>query len=330
VQGVSKASLLALLVASAVLSGCTDGSEGPSPTDPTQGAPQPDGPFDTARAWVLGQWWTYTITNADNPSGSGPMTLVVTANGSSSYTLDTTDPGLSGFDAEFDVSYVGPIAKDDLSGSQGSDKVQFFQFPLAPGNQWNTTWDKVMRHILVGKVRGETIELEGHGPNGIEVKYAYDSKSGFFSHLEFFGADGSSRYAMHLNTWGLNYTGTYTRAAVKTLHSISGAGGPTAEGTTFMVEAGANELIARYSVNCTTAGGSWLLALAPADPTTAQAQAFEDQAQCPYNQSKTHTQVSPFVGTWAYHARWSFPDTAQVDKHSVTVVQRKYTTTNFP
>ena len=55
--------------------------------------------------------------------------------------MDTAAPDRAFQDAREDVSRLGPQRKSDLAGSQGDDRVQFFQWPLVDGKSWSTRWD---------------------------------------------------------------------------------------------------------------------------------------------------------------------------------------------
>lgn len=110
--------------------------------------------------------------------------LVVTAADTASYTIGTTSEQAAGFDAMYDVSYIGRIRASDLAGAQQEQIIQFFDFPLADGKTWSTTWDGLEVALTATKsVRGFDIIGKADGEDYVSYDYAPDLR--WWSHLDF-------------------------------------------------------------------------------------------------------------------------------------------------
>lgn len=232
--------------------------------------------FD-APVWSVGDAWTMEAPN-------GPVTLVVTQADASGYTLATDDEGLAGFDAMFDVSYVGRIRASDLAGSQGGQPIQFFSFPLEDGKRWTTTWDGLAVDLTatysaaiptpLGAQPGFTIE----GKSGEEpyVHYSYVPALRWWSHLAFEG------YEVKVTQASRNWTGTYVEAVAKPVFE-SATSAPVA-----MPGAGA------FTVD---EGQSFLmLSLAGEAPAHARALVVTDPSGAPYMTQTSNFEASPQHG----------------------------------
>lgn len=239
--------LLALGVLGLVLplAGCFGGKDGSEDegVDPAVDAPAPgspvatggaaDGSFD-APVWTVGDAW------AISPVGDAgqPGVLVVTGAEGDAYTLATTDPDAAGYDALFDISYLGRIRASDLAGHQGGKPVQFFSFPLADDKTWTTTWDG-LEIKLAAKWNPALTTSAGIHP-GFEivgtyegepyVRYDYVPTLKWWSHLSF--ANG---YGMKVERTFADWTGEYVAAEAKKL--VESAPAPS---VTFTVEEGAS------------------------------------------------------------------------------------------
>lgn len=161
-----------------------------------------------APAWAIGDAWTMG-------SDDGSFTLVVTQADGAGYTLSTDSETVAGFDAMFDISYVGRIRASDLAGSQGGTPVQFFSFPLEDGKKWSTTWDGLTIDLTAtysasiptpaGAQPGFLIEgLNGETPY---VHYDYVPALRWWSHIAF--VEG---YGVKVEKAARNWTGSYTEA----------------------------------------------------------------------------------------------------------------------
>lgn len=304
---------VALALASAV-AGCTEPTELAGPTGP---APSDAGVAVswnlTAPSWVVGQWWTYTVSAPGGPA-FGPWTYVVSANMSDHYVLDTTDRTNAAFDAEQDTSFIGKIGKADLGGLQNGQKVQYFRFPLTLGDQWNTQWDGVDRAILVTAADpdGDEYEFLASEAGKPRVRYSLDLEEGFFGFLDFLDEEGGSAFRMELQDSGLDYRGTFVRAVIRPFLSVRGSGPSTPNSDTFSVPDGLTDLEIRHNLQCPTSGNSWQLLVAPMDPQNASTTNFSDQGTCPDTRATDHFIPTPKPGEWTATGRWTFatgPDT---------------------
>lgn len=191
--------LLAILVVAAA--GCSSAPEGPVATT----TPAADiGMMATPPTLHVGQWWTYTTTGGR--AGDPTMTIVVSGETGTDYTMDTKDPNLAWADHQQDISYLGPQRKADLAGSQGSDRVQFFQWPLADGKTWTTMWDHETKTILVKALGAGKFDLTATNSSGVYAHYGYDEAVGWFNALHFVAPDGSPKFSATLQSHGGNFT----------------------------------------------------------------------------------------------------------------------------
>lgn len=242
----------AALVACLALAGCTDGGGDASPGGGTPaGDAGEDGLVDgdtrlQLPSWEVGQWWTLSSDQA-----AAPFTHVVAANGSADYTLATDSPDLAFFDARFDISFLGPVRKSDLAGSQGSTRVQFFEFPLTAGKSWSTTWDGLDIDINVTSVQGGLAKLEARHANGtLYAAYSFDGKTGYFRDYAFYGADGTTvGFAAKATASGKDFAGDLVRWQLQELYSFHGPmAGPVAQN--FDIDPGATDVWIGVAIAC--------------------------------------------------------------------------------
>lgn len=154
---------LASMTLVAGLAGCLSGEDAPAATAPGQGetlaagiadpsaladdvealadmlANDPANATVAAPVWSVRDAWTFTTGSPGGESASN--TFVVTAASGTTYTLAPTATESAVYDALFDVSFIGPTRASDLAGSQHGTAVKFFDFPMADGKSWTTTWD---------------------------------------------------------------------------------------------------------------------------------------------------------------------------------------------
>ncbi|MBI2077034.1 MAG: hypothetical protein HYT80_01500 [Euryarchaeota archaeon] len=264
-------------------------------------AAAPD-PFAKPMTWVKGRWWKYA-----SASGSGdPTTLIVTEVGSGAYTLDTTSRMQAAFDAETDVSYVGPIEKSSLSGNQGNKKVEYFRWPLAAGKEWSTQWDGQTRVIKAVGASGDEFEVEASELGKPRVRYSYNAKAGFFGHLSFLDASGNVQFGLKLSDFGENYTGPYVRASVKALvPAIDLRDQPSQQSNqAFKVDATVHEMVLRFDVKCNPQAGSWSLTVKPQDAASAQTEGHQDSSPpSTCTKALNKTMEKPKVGDWIFDSK---------------------------
>lgn len=277
---------------------------GTSPTGPTDAA----NPFATAPTWVAGKWWKYAVTSTMAQTPPEPSTLIVTDVQSDDYVVDTTSRMQAAFDAETDISYIGPIRKTDLAGRQNATRVEFFRFPLKAGDEWDTFWDQTPRTIKAIGGTGDDFELEAWEGGKIRVRYSYRASVGFFGHLDFLDPAGETTFALSLQENGEGYTGAYVRVQLKTLYFRMAAdfNSYTDNPGPLQIAQGTGDLVLRYAFRCAQPAGSWFVSLRPGDSQAAQAQSHQDQGPCPRTHSANITIDKPFVGQWNLAANWNF------------------------
>lgn len=209
--------VLALLALTLPLAGCLGGDDAPTAQRVLDAGdakvPLPDGGPDAAAGdapvWSPGDAWSVV------PQGDGetePSVLVVTAADAEGYTLSTTSGSTAGYDALYDVSYLGRIRASDLAGSQQGQPVQFFSFPLADGKTWQTTWDGKTVFLTATWVPAMSTSAGIHpgfaieGKDGEEtyVKYDYVPMLRWWSHLSFANGYGFEVVRVHAN-WSGSY-----------------------------------------------------------------------------------------------------------------------------
>lgn len=191
-----------LLVAALMLAGCTG-----APTDDdagSQGGSDDQGGAIDAPEWNVGDYWTY-----DSPNGT--FSLVVSGEEGSDWVMETTGSDLALFHARDEVSYLGKIGKSGLTGSQGGDRVKFFDFPLEDGKQWSTTWDGLSLSITASLEADGKYLLEGLDGERLHVDYVYDAQTGFFEEATWYDANGQEQWGLSLTDSGGDFTGTLHR-----------------------------------------------------------------------------------------------------------------------
>lgn len=173
-----------------------------------------------APTWDVGDWWNFT-----GPFGG--FDYVVSAADGEDYTIDTAQAGLAWFDAQFDVSTMGPVRKSDLAGSQGSTRVQFFDFPLLDNKTWPMMFDEGQGGgqltVTAKRLDAEAYEMTARFPNGTAyVSYVYDNETEWFRELDFKDAEGNSAFKVTLARRGENFSGPLTRWSYVTEVDIEG------------------------------------------------------------------------------------------------------------
>jgi hypothetical protein len=245
-----------LLLAALLLAGC---ASTPAPTatgdsghGTTNAAPAEHGlPLPT---WAVRDAWTYAI-------GSAKATYVVTADAGADWVMDTDSPDRAFQNARDDVSRLGPQRKSDLAGSQGDDRVQFFQWPLTDGKTWGTQWDH-QPVTVTAHVRGPLAHLEAVDRNGTRIyNYTYDSAAGWFSSLKHYAPSGDLLIDLELTAHAHNWTGTAVRYALKGLYAKSGESG-NADAVPLQPDPAATDLWLAYHLHCGQ-GGGYSIALEP-------------------------------------------------------------------
>lgn len=252
---------LALMV---LLAGCV-GQEDPPPVavgqdlepavivDPLP--PGEDAALATAEVplWRVGDAWAITPLGPDGEPGF----LVVTAADADSYTLEPTSGTLASWDAMYDVSFVGKIRSSDLAGRQADEAIRFFDFPLADGKTWTTTWDG--REVALAATKtARGFAIAGTVDRETYVTYDYDPSLRWWSKLAF--AEG---YGIQVTRVVEGWTGDIAVATAKLVYE-SGATAPVLSGGagTFVVDEGQHAL----SLSVMGGGVLWLRGFVLFDP----------------------------------------------------------------
>lgn len=194
----------ALLFVALSLAGC---SSDPADTDPINGGV--DGSDDIARldapAWAVGDWWRYQGPGSE-------FTLVVSEDAGSSWIIDTDDVDLAFFHAQFGpISYLGEQRKSDLAGSQGSNDVRFFDWPLEHGKTWTTTWDGESFDMVAHAQGGDSFHIQAMQDDVVINQYLYSNQTKWFEWISFGDANGTEQFRMDLLDRGSGYTGDVVR-----------------------------------------------------------------------------------------------------------------------
>lgn len=219
------AALAALLLAAVLLSGCSGDAPAPDPALGADGAPLASTlPQPT---WAVGDWWSYLVDVGPGEEGA-PTTYVITADKGSDWWMDTDSPDRAFQDARDDISRLGPQRKSDLAGSQGSDRVEFFHWPLTADDTWTTRWDHQDLDIRVHSidVAAGTARLMAHNATQMVYDYTYDADVGWFQSLSRFGPDATVAVSFNLHKSGHNWTGEF---ATWDLDFVIGLAGPLGE-----------------------------------------------------------------------------------------------------
>lgn len=198
------------------------------------------------------------------------MTYVVTAEQSADWVMETDSPERAFQDAHEDVSRLGPQRKSDLAGSQGSDRIEFFRWPLTDGLSWTTQWDD--RPVTItAHVTSAQAHLQAVDANGTKAyEYTYDPKVGWMRDMKRFAPDGSELFAGRLTASGHNWTGNVARWDLDAIVARTGTlASPANEHGTFEVPLAATDVWASLHLSCTT--GTLNLGVAPMPVVTTMA-----------------------------------------------------------
>lgn len=282
--------LLVLLTAS--LAGCSDGGKGDDAGSGGTGVGA-HGAHDAAThllapTWEVGQWW-----KLESEQSSGPFTHVVSGESGDDWILDTDSPDIAFFNARSDISFLGKVRKSDLAGSQGAQRVEFFQFPLTQGKNWTTSWDGVAIDIHVAAVESGKARLEARHANGTPyADYTYDEKTGYFGEYSFYAPDGVTvGFAAKVASAGKAFSGDLVRWEFAVLYEQSGPMNPA--GRTLDVDGGFTDVWASVALTCDT--GAVTLNFGPLQGLVeAGGRGFSVNEQCPL---AVNEQITIAVGT---------------------------------
>lgn len=289
--------LLALLLA-----GCAGGGEGgdaggEGDGDGPTGSGVRHGAHDAsshllAPEWRLGDWWAL-----ESPEG-GPFTHAVSTDAGDHWLVDTDSPDTAFFDALDDISFLGPVRKSDLAGSQGELRVEFLRFPLQAGANWTTEWDGGPKRIEVLDVQRGQASLRSTREDGTtHAEYAYSDAARYFTRFAFHDANGTPAFTWTLRASGSSYSGDLVRWTLAVLHEVSG---PIPQGAAqlFPVAAGFTDVWVQAELVC----GAGAVALA-AGPVTGPAEdrGYSAAGPCPLMDVSGYAVAAP-----AAEEQWGF------------------------
>lgn len=260
-----RAPIALLLLVAASLAGCTGGgdADGDEPGMGRPGGHGAHGDQDAAThllapTWEVGQWW-----RLESEQSSGPFAHVVSGEAGDHWVVDTDSPDIAFFDARSDISFLGPVRKADLAGSQGAQRVEFFQFPLTPGKNWTTTWDGLPIDIHVAAVEAGKARLQARHENGTPyADYTYDAKTGYFGEYAFYGPDGETvGFGARVTSSGRGFSGDLVRWDVDPVFEQAGAVSDVGFFSNLPVPLTVTDVYAELTVDCTA--GSFVAGVAP-------------------------------------------------------------------
>lgn len=278
------------LFAAVLLAGCSDGG-GAGGAGDGDGATHPPGHTGSldeipAPLWQVGQWWQLASEQSD-----AGFTHVVSGESATDWTMDTDSQDIAFFDARFDISFLGQVRKSDLAGSQGGDRVQFFQFPLSLDRTWTTTWDGAPITVTVVGLDAAGAELEARHANGtLYAKYTYDVDLAYFGEYAFYAPDGETvGFAATVTDAGTAFSGELVRWTLDTLFEAHEAVG--GRSTNFVVEPGYDDLWIDLHLACPQQGAVSVTFGPPTGP--AEERGFTATGPCPTQLDETSTVTAP-------------------------------------
>ena len=261
--------------------------------------------------WEIGQYWSYVDQDGTE------FDLVVAADEGGSWLLLNSDLGNAMFDWRFDVSFLGSIQKSDLSGKQGTDTIQFFDWPLEHNKDWTTKWDGESRHARAHASDGGKWHIAVHaGGSDADQNFAemmYDPATGWFESMIFYGDDGEEQYVLTSTGAGTGYVGNvYRYTAVNDEAITINTTGPSNPSGTLNIGDDVTELIAWTTLDCGGQPGAMGIGMQePMEDGSPQVLppllTFVDQGvdtmgyfdQCPgASGSYEEMRVDPRPGTW--------------------------------
>ncbi|HLF16378.1 MAG TPA: hypothetical protein VI796_02970 [Candidatus Thermoplasmatota archaeon] len=233
-----KGSALSILVL--LLSGCSGGG-GDGAGDDEVAAMGLEPPV-----WEVGDWWNYTSDQI------GLFTVVVTGETATDWFLDTDNQGLAFSNALYDLSLLGEIRKSDFAGSQGSDRPEYFQWPLVDGATWPLELDSQQLTVTATDEGEGLFLLEARNETGLYMSYTYDGNVGWLRDLVFYNLDGSESFAVHPADAGHGYVGSYDRWTLEEVVAAEGdlATDPMTFGN-FEVPLDVTDVFVFFTLDCT-------------------------------------------------------------------------------
>lgn len=286
---------VALLVAP--LAGCVGGDGGADgeASGPMEAEGPGTGDVDAvdglqAPSWSIGDYWTFSTSQGRQD------TWVVTGEDGADWIVDTTSRETAFFDARSDISFLGPIRKADLAGSQNDTRVEFYDWPLEEGKTWTTTWDQVEREITVEQVDETSAELVARQDGRVAVEYTYDAEAGHFGAFTFLDANGTETFAAELEDAGANRTEPAVRWELETIEDRAESFGaePRSWGGSFTVPENTTDIWLGFTVDCPS--GAYSFGISRQET----GEGYEETAQCPSDSFVEEVIAEEPEGTWNY------------------------------
>jgi hypothetical protein len=254
------------IVRPSLLAGCSDD---PAASSGAPASSSPHGGHDAsthllAPAWTLGDWWTWT-----SPQIDGPYTSVLAEDQGTDWLMASDHPDIAWFDARFDIASLGAVRKSDLAGSQGSTRVEFFQFPLNEGRAWTTTWDGLTMAIKVLGVADGVASLEATRPDGtLYARYTYRDSHGYFGDIAYYDATGTAvGFESKVTNSGASFARDLVRWTYSTVLEMSGPIAGASFAQNLPVPLTVTDVYADLFVDC--GSGTFVAGVAPLPVVTA-------------------------------------------------------------
>lgn len=314
--------VVGLLLVVTLLAGCTDGAEidaEPGEGGPENGGSGEAGPEDAVLTgeepaeWDIGHYWVYKTSFGDD------FPLVVTEDQGTDWFLDTPDMDTAWFNERDPISYLGSVRKADLAGSQGNERVRYFDFPLEEDKEWTTSWDGVERRVVTVEAN-ETFFFEAYEEDMVVVAYDYGPEVGWFTEVTFFDNEtGEEDFSMELTAHETDWQGEVFRwDAEKHLDLTVSTIIMSGASSSFSVQEGVEELWTRVLYWCESDDPElsmfqFLMTPMPVSP----GQEFHLAEEC-MEAEEIQVTEDPVASEWQV---WSYIETLEVEEPVVFEVE---------
>lgn len=231
--------LLVALLVSTVLAGCTGSNPEPvcdedivlcNPTEyfgdhfceqndvrPRIYAPDTDGPDTDPTPWVLGDFWTYSITIDGEDLGDTKLVYYDLQDSGSHYMVGTPTRDEALQHAMFSTNpVIGRVHKTLYSPHESGSHADMFHFPLCAGSTWSDeffgtdfqfTTQKASLTLPGGRVDPLAFRIDGTAANGSTIRHTYSPAAKWFTNIDLNRADGR-QVTLQLTETGTGYSGS--------------------------------------------------------------------------------------------------------------------------
>jgi hypothetical protein len=279
------------LVTAMMVAGCTGADADIDGTDPSRDPASFVGL--SAPTWQLGDHWTYSF------SFGGQARFIVTGEEGTDWILDTDDKDFAFFhQAIEEVSTLGRVAKTDLSGTQGNDRVKYFDWPLQDGKTWSMTWDGETFQVTAHQQSETRFLMEAVQDGTVRRTYVYDDTVRWLRTVTFLDEDGNMAGEGTLQSSGRNHTGDYVRWDLPLDYRTTISMGE-AFTDFFTVSEGVDEMWYDLALTCSPEGieednGFLLLRAIPREAPTG---GLDASGPCPFTRAEQGV-LPPTPGDW--------------------------------